>query len=85
MKGVIEKSWYFAFAVTIKVQYFLAVFMVVVVDRVVVKKVFHAFLKQVNLGRSSVRLETEKAKKLWPGFCFILSYSLWSVLREAKK
>ncbi len=46
--------------------------MVVVVDRVVVKKVIHVFLKKYNLVRLPVQLETDKAKKSC-GLGFVLS------------
>ncbi len=46
--------------------------MVVVVDRVVVKKVIHVFSKQFNLGRPSVWLKMDEAK--WScGLGFVLS------------
>ncbi len=71
-KGAIEKSWYFVYSVTIKVQQLLAVFMVVVANRVVVKKVFHVFSKQVNLGGG--HLSGLKQRKLKIAVAWILFY-----------
>ncbi len=49
--------------------------MVGVVDRVVVKKVIHVFLKQVNLWRLSVQLKMDKSKKTaaWVLFYLVLN------------
>ncbi len=58
--------------------------MVVVTDRVVLKKVFRVFLKQDNLGRSSVQLKTGKAKKTvaWVLFYPVLfgKYGFWYMI-----
>ncbi len=53
-KGAIEKRWYFAYAVSIKVQKLLPVFMVVVVDRVDVKKISVFSQTKLIWGRPSV-------------------------------